>query len=50
MMSRVPRVWTDEARERLREIVELIARDSAEWAARFSDTRLTSRRNIILSP
>ncbi len=38
MISRVLLVWTDEARERLWEIEEFIARDSAERAARFIDT------------
>ena len=35
---RLPLVWTDEARDRLWEIEEFIARDSAERAALFIDT------------
>mgnify|MGYP001351643994 CR=1 FL=1 len=38
MSSSLSLVWTDEARDRLWEIEEFIARDSAERAARFVDT------------
>ena len=47
-MSTLPvLIWTDEARERLWEIEEFIARDSAERAATFIDTLIDHTEEIL---